>query len=124
MRSQGWKTSIGCGVTPLRPFECKAIEILVAGIIPVETLGEIFEESAVADYEYTGCGYFLKLTHPELPSKVCTCHEPKVRGEANGILSGFIVYLGDGELVLECYTLGEIDVPPTYRDQDVQVSAT
>lgn len=114
---------LGCNVTALKSFERKAIEMLVEGAISAETLDEIFEGSVIADYEYTGCGYFLKLNHPKLPSKACTCHEPKVRGEANGILSGFIVYLGDGELVLECHTLGEIEVPPTYRDQDVQVSA-
>lgn len=108
----------------LRPFECRAIEILVEGIIPTETLDGILTGSVIADYEYTGCGYFLTLKHPELPSKPLTCHEPPVRGEANGILSGFIVYLGDGVLVLECHTLGEPGVPATYRDQDVQVWAT
>ena len=42
-------------------------------------------------------------------------------GVAGQIQAGFVVYLGDGELTLECHTWGEIDVPNNFRDMAVQV---
>jgi hypothetical protein len=40
-------------------------------------------------------------------------------GEANGVRCGFVVFIENHALTLECHTWGEIDVPPDFRDQNV-----
>jgi len=67
-------------------------------------------------YEYSGCGYFLTVRHADIPV------EPLVSGLARGIKSGFLIFIGNRQLMLECYELGEPTIPTDYRDLDVAVS--
>ena len=107
----------------LKDHEKTAIQILAGSVLSPETLAVIFEQSQSVTYEYTGCGYFVTLVHPSLPCERIVCHEPLVVGESGGIQSGFVVFLQDNHLTLECHSWGETDVPETYRDQDVRVAA-
>jgi hypothetical protein len=75
-------------------------------------------------YEYSGCGYFLTVRHPEIPQERIVCNKPFVVGVAQGIRCGFIVFIERGELMLECYELGQPTIPANYRDLDVAVSVT
>jgi hypothetical protein len=49
--------------------------------------------------------------------------KPTVLGRAGEVVGGYLVFIQDGELMLECYSAGAIDLPPDFRDRDVQVSA-
>jgi hypothetical protein len=106
---------------PLRAYEGKVIELLTRGVLPPETLQSVKEDAEFVGYEHTGVGYFLTLKHAKLPKERVVCHKPLVTGESKGVLSGFIVFLEDNELTLECYSLSEADVPQSYRDEDVRV---
>jgi hypothetical protein len=74
-------------------------------------------------YEYTGCGYFLSVKHPSLPAEPRTLSEPAVVGKVGDIQAGFVVFLGDGELTLECHTWGPVDIPEDFREREVLISA-
>ena len=108
----------------IKSFEKKAIRLLVKDKIPQEVLHLVFGEPTQTKYDYTGSGYFLSLHHPDLPSERSVYTEPKVIGEANGISSGFIVFVENSELTLECHSWGEIDIPENYRNLNVKVTAT
>ncbi len=58
-------------------------------------------------YEYTGSGYFLAISHPNLPDKRIVCDEPIVMGEADNITCGFIIFIENRELVIECHSWGK-----------------
>jgi hypothetical protein len=45
-----------------------------------------------------------------------------VVGVGGGVLAGFVVFLQNNELTLECHGYGDVAVPPDFRDRDVQVS--
>ena len=71
--------------------------------------------------EYTGCGYFATLRHESLPRDRVVCHELKVVGESRGITAGFIVFIENHELMLECHDWGRENVPADFREQDVRI---
>ena len=88
--------------------------VLLPGDLPLGTAPE--------RYEYTGSGYFLTVKHPGLPADRRTLSDPFVVGIAGDVRAGFVVFLGDGELTLECHTWGELDVPADFRQRQVNVS--
>ena len=75
-----------------------------------------------AEYEYSGTGYFLTLRLPELPTARQTLYDPVVMGKADGIECGFVVFLEQRELMLECHSWGLVDVPNDFRDRNFVLS--
>ena len=105
----------------IREFELEAIQIMGSGVLTPDQLTILESLSRPAEYEYTGSGYFLKVQDPSLPEAKRTLSSPPVVGEFDGIICGFVVYLGNRELTLECHTWGPVDVPEGFRDCAVSV---
>ena len=90
----------------------------------MDELNNIIRESQLVSYEYTGSGYYLEISHSLLPNKRIVCDTPIVIGEAESIICGFIVFIENKQLIIECHSWGELDVTEDFRDKDVQVKAT
>jgi hypothetical protein len=71
--------------------------------LAAEVLETLAGFHGVAEYEYTGFGYFLALHSPDFPSLPSTLSEPFIMGEADGIQSGFVVFVENHALTLECH---------------------
>lgn len=108
----------------LKAFEQHAIDLLLEGVFPLDTIQAVKDRSELVHYEHTGVGYILTLRHPALPRKRLVCDKPRVMGESSGIESGFIVFIENHELVLECHAWGADAMPETYRDENVRITAT
>ena len=104
-----------------RPFEVEAIRLMTAGVLSDRQLLLVLNAAHVKSYEYTGSGYFLTVEELLLPVEPRTLSNPVVVGNVDEIQAGFVVFLGDGELTLECHTWGDIDVPADFRDRSVIV---
>lgn len=104
-----------------KKFEIEAIRLLAANVLSAEALSQVEQASALDDYEYTGCGYFAMFRHESLPSDRVVCHELKVVGVSRGIRVGFILFLENHELMLECHDWGNQNVPADFREQDVHI---
>jgi hypothetical protein len=66
-------------------------------------------------------GYFLTIKHPALPSEAFTLASPLVTGHAGELVVGFVVFLGNHELTLECHAWGADEPPAGLRDMDVTI---
>lgn len=113
-----WTTS---DVDELRDFEIEAISRLATGVLSQEQIEGLKSLKAAARYEYTGCGYFLTVADPGLPSERQTLSVPIIIGTADDVVCSFIVFLGEHELTLECHTCGIVDVPEDLRQRRVLV---
>lgn len=113
-----WTTSY---VDALRDFELEAIRRLAAGVLSQEQLEGLKTLKTPARNEYTGCGYFLTVADPGLPGERKTLCVPPLIGTADDVVCGFIVFLGQHELTLECHTWGAVDVPADFRQRNVLV---
>ncbi len=110
-------------MSEFRVFESHVLHLLVAPKLGAEAVETLEREAELVSYDYSGVGYFLTVKHPSLPSERIVCDEPNVVGRSGNIQSGFIVFIENGELMLECYTWGEIVVPKNFREQHVIVEA-
>ena len=108
-------------MSAFRPFEIQAIRLMANAVLPQDLLAEVLAADEADRYEHTGYGYYLTVRHPKLPLERKSLSDPPVAGVANEIQAGFVVYLGNAELTLECHTWGEVDVPPDFREMDVLV---
>jgi hypothetical protein len=115
--------SEGRTLRAFRAFELQAIHLMADGVLSDEQLRALGEIECATGYEYTGCGYFLQVHLPSLPVARRTLSTPGVVGRAGDVQAGFLVFLGEQALTLECHTWGQVDVPPDFRDRDVSIAA-
>lgn len=109
-------------MSQFRPFEAEVLKVLVSGHLAEDRLAKILDSAELVSYEYTGSGYFLTVQHSSLPARRVVCSKPLVLGRAGEVQCGFVVFLENAELTLECHTWGPIDVPKDFRDHGVEIS--
>ena len=105
----------------LRPFEIEVVRRLGVGALSADQMASIQALQHHSAYEYTGSGYYLTVAHDSLPAEPRTLSRPHVAGKVGEIQCGFVLFLGKGELVLECHTWGPVDVPEHFRDMSVEL---
>jgi hypothetical protein len=115
-------SSVSLQIPALRDFEIKAIRLLAGDTLSDAQLALLERIPEPSRYEYTGSGYFLTLSDSSLPAVAETLSYPDVVGEYGEITCGFVVFVGNHELTLECHTWGAVDVPSDFRDCPVSIS--
>ena len=109
-------------MSALRPFEARVVKLLAAGRLSPQQLHARLAFEGPGRYEYSGSGYFLTLAIPGLPLERIVCREPVVVGRSGDVTCGFVVFMERGELTLECFTWGAVEVPEGFRDGEVELS--
>ena len=107
----------------LTDYEETFVRWLVTGVLSSQQVDAVIREGEFVKYDYTGCGYFLTVRHPFLPVARVVCDTPKLSGSADGIVAGFVIFIENCELTIECHSWGDVDVPEWFRSRDVQVAA-
>jgi hypothetical protein len=105
----------------LKEFETKAIALLTVGLFSYADLSAISREAELISLEHTGAGYFLTIKHPRFRRERIVFSDPVVIGKIPGLVVGFVVFIEDAELTLECHGFGADSVPKDIRERDVQV---
>jgi hypothetical protein len=109
-------------MTALREFELEAIRLLGEDVLSAEQFAGVASVDEPVRYEHTGCGYFVTVAHPTLPKERQVLSQPFVCGKLGDTECGFVAFLGDGELVLECHPVAGPDIPANVRDLPVKVA--
>ncbi len=104
----------------MRAFEKDVVRLLAQAHVPADVLNRVLC-STTRDYQHTGVGYFLTIQDPELPVSRVVLHEPLVCGRSANAEVGFVVFLGEAVLTLECHGWGD-EVPLDFRDQAVAIT--
>jgi len=73
--------------------------------------------------EYSGVGYFLTVKDPMLPTHRIVLNDPTVTGKLGGIDVGFLAFVENSKLLLECYAYDE-DILPKHREKGFVRDAT
>ena len=107
---------------PFKDFERAVVKTLVKSHLPVDAIDAVLDFATFVSYDYTGAGYYLTVRHPSLPSARVVCDTPLIRGTSGTIGCGFVVFLENGELTLECHNAGPQDVPEDFRERRVEIA--
>lgn len=104
----------------MKPFEREAARLMAEGHLAAEVLARVYDATA-GSCDHTGVGYFLTIRDDGLPAERKVLNEPVVLGRAGANEVGFVVFVEDHELTLECHGWGD-EVPADIRERDVVVS--
>ena len=107
-------------MTVLRPHEAQVVRLLASSQLPSEILEDVIATASFVRLSETGWGYFLEVEHPQLPKKRVVCSKPLLLGRAGDLTCGFVLFLEDCHLTLECH--GWVDaIPAGFRARDITV---
>jgi hypothetical protein len=106
----------------LKSFEKSVINLLTADVLAAWQVDEVCSNGKLVGLDFTGHGYFLTLSSSDLPIERLVLDSPSVNGKVGELLTGFVVFVENNELTLECFAYGEDIVPDNYRDLGVTVS--
>jgi hypothetical protein len=105
----------------LKSFEKSVIELLANDVLAASLVDEVCSNGKLVGLDFTGCGYFLTLSSSDLPVARLVLDSPSINGKAGELLTGFVAFVENNELTLECFAYGADIVPDNYRDLDVKV---
>jgi len=107
--------------TCFRDFEREVIKLLVGDRMPDRRLEDLLDRTKDVHLEHTGMGYFLTVRAPGIAAERVVCSQPLLLGKAGDLECGFVVFLEDGELTLECHSWGDESLPEDFRDGIVEI---
>jgi hypothetical protein len=89
-----------------------------------EAVKSIEDKAEFVSYEHSDCGYFLTVRHHNVPRNRAVCDTPIVVWHVANTDCGFIAFMENGELMLECCSFGNQSLPKDIRCLNVVVSTT
>ena len=105
-----------------RHFETEAIRALVGEALGRDVLERVLSANEIEEY-WSGAGYFLTVADPGLPSERAVFDAPLIIGASPSVDVGFVVFVEDTQLALECHGWGDSDeFPSKFRDSNVALS--
>jgi hypothetical protein len=105
----------------MKEFERKIIaELLEESELKNIALSGAMDNEVV---EFSGAGYFLTIKDPVLPKHRIVLDSPDIRGKLGGIEVGYLAFVENSELMLECYSYDQ-EILPKHRDQEFLRDAT
>lgn len=105
-----------------RDFEKQAVRMLAMPELGNALVEVVLKDSGFVAFERTGVGYFLTVRHPLLPMERAVFDEPAVVGRIEEYEVGYLVFVENRELMLECYSTGAVEVPPDFRERSVSLA--
>lgn len=107
----------------LSDYEIQVLSIMLKNHFSSREIEELCE-SEIHEFEFTGAGYFLQLRSKILPKLRKVISEPDIIGKAGNCMLGFILYLEDQSLTLECHSWGIENPPESIREEQVIIEIT
>ena len=105
----------------LRDHEVEVIRRLAAGRLQAELVESVIASAHLQSVEVTGSGYFLTVSHPGLPAARMVLDRPTLSAVAAGCSCGFVIFVENGTLTLECHAWGDEELPDTVREQEFSI---
>jgi hypothetical protein len=104
-------------------FERAVLAALLQPHLAPAAVRNVLDDAEWVSYEHTEVGYFLTVRHPGLPIERLVCDKPLLVGTCDDIECGFVVFVQDGELMLECHSWSGTAIPKDLRHRPVRIDA-
>ncbi|WP_251358428.1 hypothetical protein [Kangiella sp. TOML190] len=97
-------------------FEKEALRLLCSDALSKDVLRKAILSPDSIRCEFTGAGYFLDIEHKDIVSnKKIVCSTPIVSGKFKDQEVGFIAFIENGSICLECYNCSDKDMSNDIR---------
>lgn len=106
----------------VQEYEKIVLRLLCTGTLPPSVLHGAINTPDKISCEFTGAGYFLELSHEDVPEGRIVCSTPHVIGRFQGREVGFVVFIENGLITLECHDYDGHGIPKNIRYGLVEIS--
>lgn len=106
----------------LNEYETEVLRRMLILDFNESEIQNIISKSKITSYDYTGAGYFLELTNKLFPIKRKVISEPTLIGEIEDIQIGFLLFLENNTLTIECHTWGDKNPPEDIRMRIIEIN--
>ena len=104
----------------MKPFEREVVRLLAEAHLGTDLIARV-STSPPRSCEHTGAGYLLTIGDEALPKGPLTFHRSDLLGRGGDVEIGFVVFIEQHALTLECHSWGD-EVPTDIREQDVEIA--
>lgn len=101
-------------------YEIDAIYILLTAKFDKYQIHNLITTS-VSGFEFTGAGYFIEIQNDLLPIKRSVYSHPMIIGHGENSKIGFIIFIENRTMIVECHTWGEENIQSGIRDQPIMI---
>ncbi len=108
---------------PLTKYEIEVLRLMLKSEFKSDEIETIINSGVLAIDDFTSAGYFIEISHELLPIQRKVITEPFILGKVEGIQVGFILFLENKMLTIECHGWGVIDLPKDIRSKSMQLAA-
>lgn len=108
-------------MTAFKDFEREVVTILSGPHMDVEQVSAVLDGAEFVSCDHTRVGYFLTVRHPALPVERQVYDSPLLIGGCGELECGFVIFLENGELTLECHSWDGSVIPEDIRDREVKI---
>lgn len=104
----------------LTEYEIEVFNLMLSNVFSNKEMNLILN-SSITGYDYTGAGYFLELTNEILPEDRKTISVPTLVGKGSNFEVGFLIFIENSKLTLECHSWGQNNPPETIREKLITI---
>jgi hypothetical protein len=105
----------------LEKFEIEILKIMISDRLTSNGWCDFLADYKIIGYEYTGAGYFLKISSEKLDLKNEVIHDPVPIGKIEELELGFLIYIEDNNIIIECHSWGIENPPENIRKLNVKI---
>lgn len=104
----------------LTKYEKEVLEIMLQSAFGESDIQSLISSGELINIDYTGGGYFLEIFHIILPRERQVINRPTLIGKTNNIEVGFVLFIENKTLTIECYNYGDY-FPEDFRFREVNI---
>lgn len=104
-------------------FERAVLAALLEPHMAPAAVRNVLDAAEGVSCEHTQTGYFLTVRHPALPIERLVCNKPLLVGTCEDVECGFVAFVQDGELTLECHSWTGDVIPKDLRHRPLRIDA-
>ena len=106
----------------VQEYEKIVLRLLCTDTLPPSVLHAAINTPEKISCKFTGAGYFLDLSHEDVPEGRIVCSKPEVIGRFQEREVGFVAFIDKGLITLECHDYDGHGIPENIRYGLVEIS--
>ena len=106
----------------LTRFEIEVLRHLLQNRLTRNEWQALLSDYEITGYDFTGAGYFLEVACSRIELDKETIHQPVIKGKANGLEVGFLLFTESNSITIECHGWSDENPPDNIRGLDLQIT--
>lgn len=105
----------------LSQYEVEVLQLMLQSKLGADVWNGFLENCRIVTFGFTGNGYFLTIKQRDCLFEKETIHNPVVIGKTANFDVGFLLFLEEDEIILECHGWSETSPPENIRDLNIEI---